>query len=91
MTTVLKFPLQDFHNLVQRITLPADAIVLSVGCQNGGDLKLWVSTDTKNSDVVVRKFVCLFTGVAYSGDGQLTSLGRVTTGPIEWHIFEVKG
>jgi len=94
MRAIYKYGLSCHSNQPADVMLPKGAQVLSVGTQ-GDKVYLWAAVKVPSIrsqiDLEIRRFNVYATGEPIlDTDGPENFIGRVTQGPYEWHIFEVR-
>jgi hypothetical protein len=80
---IWKFDLE--YAAKQGIEMPHQAVILSVGLQNGG-LKLWASCDP-SAEKAIRTIYLVGTGHLSPSDPYARFRGTVMDGEFVWHIF----
>lgn len=81
--TIWKFQLE--RREVQTIGMPAGAMVLHVGIQEG-EIMLWAAVDP-DRPTVGRNFAIVGTGQPCPTPAEAEYHGTVFDGPFVWHIF----
>ncbi len=94
MRAIYKYGLSCHGNQPAEVLLPKGAQSLSVGVQ-GDKVYLWAAVEAvsmrSHLELERRLFRVYATGEPIQDtDGPDNFIGRVTQGPYEWHIFEVK-
>lgn len=89
MLTIYKYKLNQSG--INKIQMPMDASVISVGLDPMEDICIWAIVETDN-DMEERTFFVAGTGWDITEDllefTEISSLGTVRQGPFMWHIFE---
>ena len=92
--TVWKYQICN-PGIVTKIACPVGAEPLSVGLQDDfagerlpGGIVIWMRVDS-NGPLETRRFIAIGTG-RLNGVPLGRFVGRVTQGPFEWHVFEVR-
>lgn len=82
INTIWEFPLKLTDR--QKVQLPEDATIMSVGLDPSGCLCLWAAVDKA---ATARDFEIIIVGTGDSLPAVGSFLGTVTQGSFVWHVF----